>query len=115
MSTALYVYDEWIKAIDKDYFVVAVFLDFKNVFDCDCQLLLLKMTRILIKKLIIKHRISTELEVTYGIPQGTVIGLILFLSNIKDMVKYVTEYNLIIFADDTMLFWVTTFWRRFKK
>ena len=39
-----------------------------------------------------------------GVPQGTVLGLLLFLIMLADINKDISESNLISFADDTRIY-----------
>ena len=49
-------------------------------------------------------RFSVESPVPSGVPQGTVLGSLLFLIMIADINKDVSESNLISFADDTRIY-----------
>ena len=48
--------------------------------------------------------ISKDHPVISGVPQGTVLGPLLFLIMIADIDKGVSDSNLISFADDTRLY-----------
>lgn len=50
-----------------------------------------------------KHVVSDEGIIKCGVPQGSVLGLLLFLIYINDLVDY-TESLSRLFADDTSLF-----------
>ena len=48
--------------------------------------------------------ISGDSPVLSGVPQRTVLGLILFLIMLADINKHISESNLISFADDTRIY-----------
>ena len=47
---------------------------------------------------------SADSPVLSGVPQGTVLGPLLFLIMIADINKYISESNVISFADDTRIY-----------
>ena len=47
---------------------------------------------------------SSKLEITCGVPQGSILGPLLFLLYVNDICNISTLVNLILFADDTSLF-----------
>ena len=48
--------------------------------------------------------ISNSREVTYGVPQGSVLGPLFFLAYINDMSSSVENVHLSLYADDTVLY-----------
>ena len=54
-------------------------------------------------RVVLNGKSSQEYPVNAGVPQGTILGLTLFLLYINDLPDYV-NYNIAIYADDTTLF-----------
>ena len=49
----------------------------------------------------LKTATSSKISVTYGVPQGSILGPILFNIYVNDMLQYITTCTLIQYADDT--------------
>jgi hypothetical protein len=108
------------KAADKGVRTDAVFLDFKKAFDTVSHTKLIqKLIAYAINekvvnwiKSLLENRtqrvaldgiLSDEVEITSGVPQGSVLGPILFLIYINDIVDNVRS-KVRLFADDTLLY-----------
>ena len=97
-----------------------IFLDISKAFDSlDHQLLLEKLLKIglslssmkwfqsyLNRKQVVKHNggISQVCPFTNGIPQGSCLGPTLFIFYINDLSKYLVNANILMFADDCVLY-----------
>ena len=107
-------------SLDQGKATCAMFVDLSKAFDCvERDLLLFKLYRYGIRgsvwdllKSYLTNRyqfvqcdgfLSTEEEVDTGVPQGSVLGPLLFLVHISDL-RYATNLETLNFADDTLLY-----------
>jgi hypothetical protein len=100
--------------------LVALFLDLSKAFDCvEHEHLIVKLERYGFRGIFLdvlssylSNRMqyvdvggaySNQLDVQYGVPQGSVLGPLLFLIYINDINYIMPELNKVLFADDTVL------------
>ena len=112
--------DLWRKAIDSGHLTGVVFLDLAKAFDCiDHSILLNKLPYYGVRKS--SHawlcsylqarqqrvRLSNEFsdwgEITHGVPQGSILGPLLFSLYINDLPSVINKSKTDIFADDTTI------------
>ena len=120
LSNLLTTLEDWTDILDKRDCVDVAYLDFRKAFDLvSHDHLLLKLNKYGIngqignwikaflsnrkQKVVIRGVESEELEVLSGVPQGSVLGPILFLVFINDLPKCV-ECPVCLFADDSKIY-----------
>jgi len=115
------VCDAFRKALDRGCYVLVVLLDFSRAFETINRDILIKKLASLgfggvvlrwfksylsnrTQVLKFKNCMSDALAVEHGVPQGTVLGPLLFLLYKNDIVEAVSYSNIELFADDTMIY-----------
>ena len=63
----------------------------------------------------IKNKNSCKLPITHGVPQGSVLGLLLFLLYINDLRKAIQHSSVRHFADDTNLLYTSKYLKKINK
>lgn len=113
------VISDWQESRERGESIVIVFLDLKRAFETlDRKLLLKKLQQYGIKhneykwfesylsarKQTTKYGdiISSAEETSFGVPQGSILGPILFILYINDIVSSVKHCKISLFADDTI-------------
>ena len=113
--------DKIIKALEKGHYVIGVFLDFSKAFDTvNHNILLKKLNHYGIRGVANKwiasylenrkqfctfNTQSSKMEtITCGVPQGSILGPLLFLIYINDLGTISEKLTSILFADDSNLF-----------
>ena len=116
----LTVFDTWSKYIDSDIPVDTVFLDFKKAFDSvPHKRLLYKLERLGVsgnvlkwissflsnrqQRVVINGQSSEWTDVSSGVPQGSVLGPLLFIMYVNDLPDEVQSFTK-LFADDAKLY-----------
>ena len=117
-----YLTDYMYKQMDHGQLIGMVFLDFRKAFDSvDHDLLLQKLARYGVQdrelkwfknylsgrqqKTVIGNKESEWGTISSGVPQGSILGPLLFTLMVNDMPKVTSNCRIMMYADDTVLFY----------
>ena len=113
--------EKWRKSMDKGGFAGAILMDLSKAFDClNHELLIAKLNAYGFSKgalktiqsylnsrwqrVKIENSFSNWFELPLGVPQGSVLGPLLFNIYLNDLLWFMEDCELCNFADDTTLF-----------
>ena len=120
-ETALqFVCAKWRKEISEDNVVLSVFVDLKRAFETiERSLLVKKLYRYGIENNVLKwledyldgryhrtkimNKMSSKIASPYGVPQGSVLGPLLFIIYVNDIHRVLNNSYVNLFADDTVI------------
>ena len=114
----LHTTEDWRKALDRKQVIGILFIDFRQAFDSVNHIILKKKLQTCgisgqfsdllenylqnrLKFVDINGASSDTKEISYGIPQGSLLGPKLFSLYINDLPEYVSKEQVYLFANDT--------------
>jgi hypothetical protein len=117
--------DSILEHMDKKQVTGVVYLDLKKAFDTVNHQVLMKKLKCLgvhgrtlswfqsflsnrSQQTVIGNSLSDSLKISVGVPQGSILGPLLFLVHINGIQKCLKHCQMVIFADDLALFCPTT-------
>ena len=121
LSALTYMIDTWMKEIDEGNIVGCIFLDLQKAFDLvDHKILLHKLklyhfsretlawfqSYLDARYQYVQHKSlrSNEKATSTGVPQGSILGPLLFLLYVNDLPLSITNSSLDMYADDSTLY-----------
>lgn len=115
-----FVINQW-KKIERNKKIMAIFLDFKRAFETiDREIMIHKLYMYGIQgkelnwfKSYLRNRKqitkvngnkSSAMDNDYGVPQGSILGALLFIIYINDMPNTLERCKIVLYADDTLIY-----------
>ena len=113
--------DDWLHSIDVGRLIAAIYVDLKRAFDTvNPPIMLLKLKRKGVNELAlrwfysylndrkqhveVRGTASSQNEMSLGVPQGSILGPLLFLIYIDDIVDVIKNSKITMYADGTTLY-----------
>ena len=120
-SALNFVINSWLKNIDSGMFTTACLIDLSKCFDCiHHKILFQKLKNIEItdtefdwfcsylynreQVVYFNNELSPEMNLNIGIPQGTVLGRILFLIYMNELPSILPKNSCVMYADDITIY-----------
>ena len=120
LTNLLETFEDWTSAVDQGYSVDMIYLDYSKAFDSvphrrliskleaygihgNLSLWLTNFLTNCLQRVVVNGCLSDWISVLNGVPQGSVLGLLLFILYVNDIPNLI-ESNVKMFADDTKIY-----------